>query len=580
MKKITLFLVALLVSMTTFAANLVGGTTVYLNASKEWNEANARFAIYCWGDAAGDAWYDMQVTPNNPIIYSVTIPTGKDFTGFKFVRMNPATTENNWGNKWTETGDLTYDAAKTQYNLSGWDKGSWGEYTTPEKCTLTLVGDNTTLFGTAWSTDKTENDMTYSQSSKKWTKVYTLDLTGNLTGNYKVAYNHAWDYSWSNGDGNDGNTKLNLAISGEGKYRVTFTFDPSTKQISATIKKLVITIVEGTELYIQIPTQFTIASATTTFGKATSGSALGGNTAKSVDMIEVNDAKQIWKVVAPAGTQDSLFSVLLANSEGALLKVTDLKYDKVNNLFVLAEEGVAFGTSRQPGVATETNGTWSVYQEEIVEPEQPEVKYTIVEGTKLYVQTAFEESASASRPHKVVFGNFTVPTGGSTGGGLKPMAASTVTEVEMTKVYTETGQYNIWEVTAPAGTQDSIFNVIVYKKTNPCAYIVSLKYDGEKNLFKLPNDYKVQMNKTGIIPATEADGEWDIYVPDYTGGDATNVDNATVTNIFVQNGMIVMDGEYQIYTITGQNVTDMNGSLENGVYVVKSANAAVKVIVK
>jgi hypothetical protein len=209
-----------------------------------------------------------------------------------------------------------------------------------------------------------------------------------------------------------------------------------------------------------------------------------------------------------------------------------------------------------------------------------EIVYTIVEGTKLYVQTPFEESASASRPHKVVFGKFTVPTGGSSGGGLRPMAESTVTEVEMTKVYTEAGQYNIWEVTAPAGTQDSIFNVIVYRQSNAYAYIVSLKYDGEKNLFKLPNDYKVQTNKTGIIPTTEADGEWDIYVPDYTGGDATNVENATVTNIFVQNGMIVMDGEYQIYTITGQNVTDMNGSLENGVYVVKSANAAVKVIVK
>ena len=421
--------------------------------------------------------------------------------------------------------------------------------------------------------------MTYSQSSKKWTKVYTLDLTGNLTGNYKVAYNHVWDYSWSNGDGNDGNTKLNLAISGEGKYRVTFTFDPATKQLSATIKKLIITIVEGTELYIQIPTQFTIASATATFGKAASGNALGGASQTPITMTEVDETNQIWKVVAPAETSDSLFNVTLTNSSDGILMITNLKYDNTNNLFVLSED-VTFGTSRRPGSATEANGTWSVYQEEIVEPEQPEVKYTIVEGTKLYVQTAFEESASASRPHKVVFGNFTVPTGGSTGGGLKPMAASTVTEVEMTKVYTEAGQYNIWEVTAPAGTQDSIFNVIVYKKTNAYAYIVSLKYDGEKNLFKLPNDYKVQTNKTGIIPATEADGEWDIYVPDYTGGDATNVDNATVTNIFVQNGMIVMDGEYQIYTITGQNVTDMNGSLENGVYVVKSANAAVKVIVK
>ena len=60
----------------------------------------------------------------------------------------------------------------------------------------------------------------------------------------------------------------------------------------------------------------------------------------------------------------------------------------------------------------------------------------------------------------------------------------------------------------------------------------------------------------------------------------TDVDNATLSTIFVQDGRIVAEGEYQIYTITGQNVTGMNGSLENGVYVVKSANAAVKVVVK
>ena len=691
MKKITLFLVALLVSMTTFAANLVGGTTVYLKPSGDWNKDNARFAIYCWDDAAGEAWYDMQVTPNNPIIYSVTIPTGKDFTGFKFVRMNPATTENNWDNKWNETGNLTYDAAKTQYNVSGWDNGSWGEYTTPEKCTLTLVGDNTTLFGTAWSTDKTENDMTYSQSSKKWTKVYTLDLTGNLTGNYKVAYNHAWDYSWSNGDGDEGNTKLNLAISGEGKYRVTFTFDPATKQLSATIKKLIITIVEGTELYIQVPTTFTIASATVTFGKAASGNALGGASQTPITMTEVDETNQIWKVVAPAETSDSLFNVTLTNSSDGILKITNLKYDNTNNLFVLSED-VTFGTSRSPGSATEANGTWSVYEEEVVEPEpEPEDNATIVEGTKLYLKSYLGVASSSSYEYKVVFGEFTVPSsGGSTGGIIRSIAeTATATEVAMTSVYTKEGKYNIWEVVAPAGTSDSIFTVIISRRNAVQGYITPLKYDGEHNLFQLPDGFSFPRN-TNVVNETagewgvyvegvdpdpdpelvgniqaglsfyfdfsanetwnaltglkakftnsnggtetvemtqlegstiwnvvvpeglwqsfevgtfkimapsikdlefdgtnnlytldaEGNGTWSIYQPDYSGGETTNVENAMMENIFVQDAMIVVDGEYQIFTITGQNVTGMNGSLENGVYVVKSANAAVKVIVK
>lgn len=60
----------------------------------------------------------------------------------------------------------------------------------------------------------------------------------------------------------------------------------------------------------------------------------------------------------------------------------------------------------------------------------------------------------------------------------------------------------------------------------------------------------------------------------------TNIENITINNIFVQNGMIMADEEIAIFTITGQNVTDMNGNLTKGVYVVKSANATTKVVVK
>ena len=81
-----------------------------------------------------------------------------------------------------------------------------------------------------------------------------------------------------------------------------------------------------------------------------------------------------------------------------------------------------------------------------------------------------------------------------------------------------------------------------------------------------------------IFPTNQSNREFTLY---YTvDSNPTDVDNATLSTIFVQDGRIVAEGEYQIYTITGQNVTGMNGSLENGVYVVKSANAAVKVVVK
>jgi hypothetical protein len=60
----------------------------------------------------------------------------------------------------------------------------------------------------------------------------------------------------------------------------------------------------------------------------------------------------------------------------------------------------------------------------------------------------------------------------------------------------------------------------------------------------------------------------------------TALGNTTINNIYTLNRMIVADEEISIFTITGQNVTDFNGNLENGVYIVKSANATTKVVVK
>ena len=63
-------------------------------------------------------------------------------------------------------------------------------------------------------------------------------------------------------------------------------------------------------------------------------------------------------------------------------------------------------------------------------------------------------------------------------------------------------------------------------------------------------------------------------------GPTTEVENGTIANIYTQNGLIVVEGEYQIFTITGQNVTQMNGNLIRGVYIVRTANATSKVIIK
>ena len=59
----------------------------------------------------------------------------------------------------------------------------------------------------------------------------------------------------------------------------------------------------------------------------------------------------------------------------------------------------------------------------------------------------------------------------------------------------------------------------------------------------------------------------------------TALQPAESITLYTENGRIICAQEFQIFTITGQNVTEMNGSL-CGVYIVKVGNKAQKIVVK
>ena len=108
-------------------------TTVYLKPNNNWKQANARFAIYCW-NSSGNEWFDMtKMDCDGGDYYMVEIPVA--YKDFKFVRLNPATTENNWndGTKWNETGDLNVPTdSKVLFTVTEWGSGSWGTYSAPQ----------------------------------------------------------------------------------------------------------------------------------------------------------------------------------------------------------------------------------------------------------------------------------------------------------------------------------------------------------------------------------------------------------------------------------------------------------------
>ncbi len=94
-----------------------GGGKMYMVPSTEWKSDGARFAAYFF---EGDSyqWANMKYAGEN--LYSVDIPDG--YSNIIFVRMNGATTENTWDNKWNQTADLSIEDGGT-YTINGWEQG-------------------------------------------------------------------------------------------------------------------------------------------------------------------------------------------------------------------------------------------------------------------------------------------------------------------------------------------------------------------------------------------------------------------------------------------------------------------------
>ena len=95
---------------TNFATtDFILSTPIYLKPSATWQQHDARFAIYYWGDGDDNhGWVDMTTIGCSDEYYAAEIPIG--YSDFKFVRLDPDETENNWDNRWCETKNLTIPA--------------------------------------------------------------------------------------------------------------------------------------------------------------------------------------------------------------------------------------------------------------------------------------------------------------------------------------------------------------------------------------------------------------------------------------------------------------------------------------
>ena len=112
---------------------------LHLKPNSNWTTDNARFAAYFFGN--GEKWVDLVKKGD---YYTCSIPD-KKYTKVIFCRMNPAQKENNWGNKWNQTVDLTIEKENNLYTIGNeawdendenkgawsrsWDDSQWSKYT-------------------------------------------------------------------------------------------------------------------------------------------------------------------------------------------------------------------------------------------------------------------------------------------------------------------------------------------------------------------------------------------------------------------------------------------------------------------
>lgn len=96
--------------------------------------------------------------------------------------------------------------------------------------TWTIAGEKAIL-GVSWAQDDATNDMT-STDGVNFTLVKTgMMIQVNESGyGYKVVKNHSWDESYP------GENAL-LPITEDGEYKITFTFNADTKEVTATAEK-------------------------------------------------------------------------------------------------------------------------------------------------------------------------------------------------------------------------------------------------------------------------------------------------------------------------------------------------------
>lgn len=252
MKKFITLCAALLCGIVSISAK-----TLYCKMEYSWwTQSGAAIAAYAFdskSDTKNATWPGVLMThpENDNTVWTIDIDTSK-FDKVIFVRVSSAGAD--WGAKTADQTIPTDDKdlfTITQSTESWADKGGtctgeWSVYVAPAKPikdVYTVAGVKAIL-GSDWNAADSTNDMTeQADGSYKLDKTDVLLNAGNY--DYKIVVNHAWEPKLM-----DNQT---LTVEKAGYHTLTFTYNASTKAVSATAT---LTKAEEVDPVIQLKGQF------------------------------------------------------------------------------------------------------------------------------------------------------------------------------------------------------------------------------------------------------------------------------------------------------------------------------------
>ena len=384
----------------------------------------------------------------------------------------------------------------------------------------TLCG-SAEIFGEADAPTLTDNDMTYDEETGVWSKTYkyvSLEVTGEEYGYaYKVAANHAWN----GGQYPAGAATMLLHVYQAGVYNLTFTYNPNEETNPLRC--------EAEYMTPGVP-EFAYAS-----GYFTEDVLLVGILTSEADY----EAGRDVCVLATVDGSDPSVDALATGATQVLRDGVQVAGDvtTVKALVVLLDEN----SEEDFPAAKDAKGNYIVSQ--------------VVERT----YTKVERPAAPE---------FSVPAGQFEGELQFEIWPAIDENRDVYVLYTlDEEEPNPAVVEGEECSTLLSQGGVIISGTTIVKAIVALFDDEEGIIMKDVHDEYV-VSETTTVKYTLKNAE------------TTLVENAEIANIFTQDGLIIVDGEYAIFTVTGQNVTDMNGRLDAGVYVVRTANATAKVVIK